>query len=352
MIATWVVGIWQRRRWGEYAPALGSGRESTARTRCSRRRSNRPGSPWRSRRRSCTTRSCRSTRETHDRRGVKIRGLWYDGGGLWRLPRDQVQPGRPAKGKWVIHREPRDRRTVLLPGPVHPPGTRCAGPGCPGGVVPAFGDTRVRELQARSRLRAEAAERRRAAAGTAGADRAAGPGQPVAAQMTKAQRVEHAREAPRPARPPLTARTIRRHAAPAEGTPGGSVVTPLRWPERARPPEEPSTPNGGAAARRRSPLPRSRRRGWGRASGNATCSCCPKTTRSREVTGRPPDEDSPVVPFLLAGPQPDRTRSEGWQQWRAARGTFTPAPRLSIAEYRRSAPGAGRCTTCTAPRPT
>jgi hypothetical protein len=51
------------------------------------------------------------------------------------------------------------------------------------------------------------------------------------------------------------------------------------------------------------------------------------------MTGRTPDVGNPVIPFLLAGPQPDRTRAEGWQQWRAARGTFTPAPRLSIAEY-------------------
>lgn len=56
------------------------------------------------------------------------------------------------------------------------------------------------------------------------------------------------------------------------------------------------------------------------------------------MTGQPPDGDSPVVPFLPAGPQPDRTRWEGWQQWRAARGTFTPAPRLTIAEYRQLSP--------------
>jgi hypothetical protein len=55
------------------------------------------------------------------------------------------------------------------------------------------------------------------------------------------------------------------------------------------------------------------------------------------VTGRPEDEN-PVIPFLLAGPQPDRTRQEGWQQWRAARGMFTPAPRLTAAEYQALSP--------------
>jgi AAA domain-containing protein len=48
---------------------------------------------------------------------------------------------------------------------------------------------------------------------------------------------------------------------------------------------------------------------------------------------RPPADDSPLVPFLRAGPPPDRTRREGWQQWRAARGSFIPAPRLSLAGY-------------------
>ena len=55
------------------------------------------------------------------------------------------------------------------------------------------------------------------------------------------------------------------------------------------------------------------------------------------MTG-PADGESPVVPFLRAGPPPDRTRWEGWQQWRAARGSFTPAPRLSVAEYQALSP--------------
>ena len=50
------------------------------------------------------------------------------------------------------------------------------------------------------------------------------------------------------------------------------------------------------------------------------------------------EHDGPLVPFLLAGPPPDRTRWEGWQQWRAARGSFSPAPRLSMAEYQGLSP--------------
>ena len=43
--------------------------------------------------------------------------------------------------------------------------------------------------------------------------------------------------------------------------------------------------------------------------------------------------ESPLVPFLLAGPPPDRTTWEGWQQWRQSRGSFIPAPRRTPAEY-------------------
>jgi AAA domain len=51
------------------------------------------------------------------------------------------------------------------------------------------------------------------------------------------------------------------------------------------------------------------------------------------VTDQPAAAENPVVPFLRAGPAPDRTRWEGWQQWRMTRGSFIPAPRLSLAEY-------------------
>jgi hypothetical protein len=56
------------------------------------------------------------------------------------------------------------------------------------------------------------------------------------------------------------------------------------------------------------------------------------------VTGQPAAGESPVVPFLRSGPPPDRTRWEGWQQWRAARGSFILAPRLSLAEYQALSP--------------
>ena len=40
------------------------------------------------------------------------------------------------------------------------------------------------------------------------------------------------------------------------------------------------------------------------------------------------------APFVLPGPPPARETLAGWQQWRAARSSFTPAPRLDRAAWR------------------
>jgi hypothetical protein len=45
--------------------------------------------------------------------------------------------------------------------------------------------------------------------------------------------------------------------------------------------------------------------------------------------------DGQTIPFLRSGPRPDRTRWDGWQLWRATRGGFTPAPRVTMEEYLR-----------------
>jgi hypothetical protein len=49
-------------------------------------------------------------------------------------------------------------------------------------------------------------------------------------------------------------------------------------------------------------------------------------------------EDSGPVPFILPGSPPMRDTVEGWEAWRATRHAFTPAPRLSLAEWRRLSP--------------
>jgi hypothetical protein len=61
---------------------------------------------------------------------------------------------------------------------------------------------------------------------------------------------------------------------------------------------------------------------------------------TRRIVAHPTgdEHDGPLVPFLRAGPPPDRATWEGWQQWRRSRGSFIPAPRLSLAEYQTLSP--------------
>jgi hypothetical protein len=60
LVASWIVGIWQDRVLHDCPPAWDpAGR--TARTRCSPRRSPRPGSPWKSRGRNCSANCCQRT---------------------------------------------------------------------------------------------------------------------------------------------------------------------------------------------------------------------------------------------------------------------------------------------------
>lgn len=52
----------------------------------------------------------------HARRGVKIRGLWYDGPALKPYRDAPSTRGGQHKGKWVVRRDPRDARFVFFPG--------------------------------------------------------------------------------------------------------------------------------------------------------------------------------------------------------------------------------------------
>ena len=44
------------------------------------------------------------------------------------------------------------------------------------------------------------------------------------------------------------------------------------------------------------------------------------------------------TPFLLPGATADRETAEGWARWRHSRHSFTPAPRVSVAEFRVMSP--------------
>ncbi|KOV83116.1 hypothetical protein [Nocardia sp. NRRL S-836] len=88
----------------------------------------------------------------HRRRGVKIRGLWYDSPAL-NPYRDgpSTRSGR-HRGTWQIHRDPRDARTVFFQDPHTDNWHTLPWTGLPPSTeVPAFTDSRVRDMLAAAR---------------------------------------------------------------------------------------------------------------------------------------------------------------------------------------------------------
>jgi hypothetical protein len=172
------------------------------------------------------------------RRGVKIRGLWYDDPVLDGYRGTVSSRGGRNKGQWVIRRDPRDRRSVFFQDPVAHAWHELPWTGLPAaGQAPAFGDARVRDLL-----------RKAGACGLRPKSDAEllpvllemiGARIPVSqwpTQMAKAERTGHAREVAQ-----AKAAQSDRPADPADdagdGGQGGATVTPLHrepgWARRA-----------------------------------------------------------------------------------------------------------------------
>jgi transposase InsO family protein len=240
LVATWIVAVWQKRKLGEYAPHWDpDGGHS-------------PDSLFAA--------SFAQTGFAMEipapelfyellpvhyvaidaRRGVKIRGLWYDDEKVLRDYRGQRSTrGGKHKGKWVIRRDPRDRRSVFFQDPITHAWHALPWTGMPSvGQTPAFGDARVRDLMKKA-----------AASGMKPKSDAEllpvlleliGSKIPVSqwpTQMKKSQRTEHAREvlqaesaaSDRPAPRPVDA--VAAGGSPVQEEP---EVVVLQWPQRAR----------------------------------------------------------------------------------------------------------------------
>lgn len=129
------------------------------------------------------------------RRGVKIKGLWYDAEILRDPDRHSTRGGR-YKQQWVIHREPRDRRVVFFQDPESHEWHTLRWTGLPSeDDVPAFGDARVEELLTRVR---QAGLKPRSDTDLLPVllemIGAVDPVEGWPSQMTKSQRIQHARE--------------------------------------------------------------------------------------------------------------------------------------------------------------
>ncbi len=168
------------------------------------------------------------------RRGVKIRGLWYDDEKVLADYRGTPSSrGGQHKGKWVIRRDPRDRRAVFFQDPFTHAWHPLRWTGLPeAGQVPAFGDARVSDLMKTMR---DCGLKPRNDAGLLPALlELIGSSIPVSqwpTRMSKAQRTGHAREAARASA--AEADRPRGQEGKPQARPG-AVVTPLRWPERSK----------------------------------------------------------------------------------------------------------------------
>ncbi|MFF2778974.1 transposase [Streptomyces sp. NPDC058052] len=240
VIATWIVKVWQQRRLGEYAPSWDPGGDHS------------PNSLFAasfaqggfameipSPELYYQLLPQHSVTKIHGRRGVKIRGLWYDGPALDPYRDRRSTRGGRRRGQWIVHREPRDRRTVFFQDPLthawHP--LRWTGLP-PEGRTPAFGDARVRDLLQRAQ-KAGLKPKTDAELLPLLVD-VIGLHTPVAhwpTRLKKSQRTEYARDV-------IQANTAAadRPAPRAEEEPAaraaGETVVHLHWPDQARRVEE------------------------------------------------------------------------------------------------------------------
>jgi hypothetical protein len=332
LVATWIVAVWQNRRLGEHAP------------------------PWApDERHSPNTLFAASFAQggfglripspdlyygvlpasyvrIHRKRGVKIKNLWYDGPGLddhrgRRSPRGGKHPGQ-----WRIRRDPRDRRETFFEDPLTGQWHALRWTGLPPeGQVPAFSDAKVDELMAEAARRGLVPRDDRDLL-------------PVLLDLLK----EHVpveqwpgRRAKRPrasgSGPGRPARSNARRSRPGTGTGPGKRLSPPYRRRSCRCGEtrsaRRSTPTAGAAGNGPFPRPRGRRARSAPTTASGTRSCCrPTKTKRTPMTDRSASQAG-IAPFLRAGPPPDRTTFEGWQQWLRVRGTFVPAPRMTEDQY-------------------
>ncbi|MEV6867701.1 transposase [Streptosporangium subroseum] len=243
LIARWIVSVWQKRRLGEYAPSWDPGGSHSPNTLFAASFAQ-----------AGFAMEIPSPElfyellpihnvQIHARRGVKIKGLWYDGPALGDYRGMKSTRGGRHKGRWVIRRDPRDRRSVFFQDPITHVWHALPWTGLPPvGQAPAFGDARVRDLLKKaeaSGMRPKSDSELLPVLLELIGSRA--PVSQWPTRMKKSERTEHAREvaqakaaeADRPAKtlgkPEMFQDTLGQVEA---------VVTALHWPQRVRQAQE------------------------------------------------------------------------------------------------------------------
>jgi hypothetical protein len=147
VIATWVVKIWQNRVLGEHGPSWDPGGKHSPNTLFAAAMSQGGFALQVPLPELYYELLPAHHVKVHHRRGVKIRGLWYDGPGLDTCRDGPSTRGGVHKGKWVVRRDPRDRRFVYFQDPATGGWHTLRWTGLPAvDEVPSFSDTRVRQL--------------------------------------------------------------------------------------------------------------------------------------------------------------------------------------------------------------
>jgi len=237
LIATWTVAVWQRRQLGEYAPSWDPGGVHS------------PNSLFAaSFAQAGLAMEIPSPELFYEllpphyvridaRRGVKIRGLWYDDQQVLGDYRGQRSTrGGKHKGQWLIRRDPRDRRAVFFQDPLTHAWHPLAWTGMPTvGQMPAFGDARVRDLLKKADICGMKPK----------SDtellpvllELIGSKIPVSqwpTRLNKSQRTEHAREVAQA----KAAESDRPASAQVGTVDEQATVTELQWPQRGRQTQE------------------------------------------------------------------------------------------------------------------
>ncbi|MFD3553343.1 transposase [Streptomyces goshikiensis] len=243
LIATWIVGVWQNRKFGSYAPSWDPSGEHSPNSLFAASMSQ-GGFALQIPPTELYYQLLPTHRVSiHGKRGVKIKNLWYDSEALAPYRFAPSGRGGAAKNKYVFHRDPRDPCFVYFQDPRTHDWHTLRWTGLPEeGRMPAFSDARVRQVL--RHLREQGLAPKSDAELMPLLVELIGKNIPVEkwpTMLTKAQRTEHAREIARAAaaaadRPKHTSdvpdlpEEIRAEQAVEED--GGNVVE-LRWRERA-----------------------------------------------------------------------------------------------------------------------
>jgi hypothetical protein len=147
LLAAWIVGVWQQRRLGEYAPAWDPGGRHSPNTLFAAAMAQHGFALQVPDPQLYYQLLPVSHVKVHGRRGVKVGGLWYDGPVLDPYRGAVSTRGGRHRGSWAVHRDDRDRRQVYFADPVTGVWHTLRWTGLPPtGDVPAFSDARVRGL--------------------------------------------------------------------------------------------------------------------------------------------------------------------------------------------------------------